>query len=287
MTIVCGTDFSENAARAADAAAAIAKRLGLPLHLAHATIPGGESPKARIEAEAERLREKYAATVEAAVETGVADERLVALAGRLGARLLVVGSLGERKQHRWLLGSVAERVAQSSPVPVLVVREGPPIEAWACGKGKLRVVVGVELTLAARTALQWAQELRAIGPCDFVAAQIVWPAEDRYRPAAPAPIPLDRLRPEIEQEILKDLRQWAGSPPMNGDTSFIVRPGWGRVDSHLTQLAAELNADLLVVGTHQRAGIARFWQGSVSRGVLHGAAMSVACVPPGKAGSAE
>jgi nucleotide-binding universal stress UspA family protein len=42
-------------------------------------------------------------------------------------------------------------------------------------------------------------------------------------------------------------------------------------------------AALLVVGTHQRAGIARLWQGSVSRGVLHAAAMSVACVPRGDA----
>jgi len=61
---------------------------------------------------------------------------------------------------------------------------------------------------------------------------------------------------------------------------FVVRPGWGRVDSHLTQLAAEAEVDLLVVGTHKRAGIARLWQGAVSRGVLHGASMSVACIPP-------
>jgi nucleotide-binding universal stress UspA family protein len=37
-----------------------------------------------------------------------------------------------------------------------------------------------------------------------------------------------------------------------------------------------------VVGTHQRAGIPPFWQGSVSRGVLHHASCNVACVPRGE-----
>jgi nucleotide-binding universal stress UspA family protein len=62
-----------------------------------------------------------------------------------------------------------------------------------------------------------------------------------------------------------------------------VSPGWGRVDTHLTLLAAESKVDLLVVGTHQRAGAARLWQGSVSRGVLHEALGNVACVPRGEA----
>lgn len=93
-----------------------------------------------------------------------------------------------------------------------------------------------------------------------------------------SPMPLDRLRPELAQVLLRDLEQWAGEQP-RPETSFIVKPGWGRVDRHLTLLAAESKVDLLVVGTHQRALIARLWQGSVSRGVLHAAAMSVACVP--------
>jgi nucleotide-binding universal stress UspA family protein len=44
-------------------------------------------------------------------------------------------------------------------------------------------------------------------------------------------------------------------------------------------LASNAQIDLLVVGTHQKAWAARAWQGSVSRGALHGAAMNVACVP--------
>src|SRR5262249_16699822 len=44
-------------------------------------------------------------------------------------------------------------------------------------------------------------------------------------------------------------------------------------------LATEAKADLLVVGTHQRAWSARLWQGSVSRGALYHSSCNVACVP--------
>jgi len=296
MTIVCGTDFSESSGAAGRAAGAMAKRLALPLKLVH-VIGAPESevgvgdtceavhemPRSRLRVQAQGLRAQFGIDVDSVVEAGVADERLVALARSLDARLLVVSSLGETKQHRWLLGSVAERVAQSSHIPVLVVRNGASIEAWARGERSLRVMVGVELTATSRVALCWGRELRAIGPCDLLVAQIAWPPEVREPISIPTPMPLDQLRPELEQALLRDLRQWAGEQPGPGETSFVVKPGWGRVDVHLALLAAESKVDVLVVGTLQRAGIARLWQGSVSRGVLHTAAMSVACVPRGRA----
>jgi len=295
MTIVCGTDLSEKAAEAAHAAAAIAKRLGVTLKLVHVSDePGAEltvesdqnaiyAPlRKRVREHAAETGARFGIDVEPIVVAGVAHEKLIELAQAASASLLVVSSLGDKKQHRWLLGSVAERVAQASPVPVLVVRDGASVEAWARGDRPLRVMVGVELASSSRAALRWAANLRAIGPCDLLVTQVAWPCGEHIRLGVPAPIPLDHLRPEIEEPLARDLRAWVGDLPGAGETTFSVRPGWGRVDSHLTQLAAEVRADLLVVGTHQRAGVARLWQGSVSRGVLHHASCSVACVPRGK-----
>ena len=72
--------------------------------------------------------------------------------------MLVVASLGNTTQHRWLLGSVAERVAQTSPVPVLIVRESDSIEAWARGKRPLRATVGAKL------APIWGSVLELVAP---------------------------------------------------------------------------------------------------------------------------
>jgi len=72
-----------------------------------------------------------------------------------------------------------------------------------------------------------------------------------------------------------------------GQVSFSISACWGRFDEQLAQLAQEEKADLLVVGTHQRAWIARVWQGSISRGVVHRSSCNVACVPRPASASVE
>jgi nucleotide-binding universal stress UspA family protein len=79
--------------------------------------------------------------------------------------------------------------------------------------------------------------------------------------------------------LLRDLRAWAGPVDAGGKTTLRVSPAGGAVDARLTALAAGLGIDLIVVGTHRRAGVARLWHGSVSRGVLYLADTNVACIP--------
>jgi nucleotide-binding universal stress UspA family protein len=190
--IICGTDSSENARQAANVAAALATRLSVPLVLVHATglLIQGSTPEAndaviasfreRLHEEAERLR-GLGATVEETVSAGAPDEVLVQLARQRQARLLVVSSLGLRAPTRWLLGSVAERTAESSPVPMLVVRDAAPFEAWARGERPLNVFVGADFTANSDAALRWISELRQIGPCEVVAAYADWPPEETAR----------------------------------------------------------------------------------------------------------
>jgi nucleotide-binding universal stress UspA family protein len=180
-----------------------------------------------------------------------------------------------------LLGSTAERLAQASPIPVLIVRDSANLQAWANGDRALRAMVGVEIGSTSKAALRWAVDLRSFIPCELLVAHVAWPAGEHARLGISSPMPLDSIRPEIYQVLRRDLQEWVGDVPDAGNLSFTVRPGWGRVDTDLASLAAEAKADLLVVGTHQRAMSARLWQGSVSRGVLHHASCNVVCVPRG------
>jgi nucleotide-binding universal stress UspA family protein len=294
MGIVCGTDLSQSAIQAVQAAAALASRLAVPLKLVHVVEERGtqsnendrrrlfDDLRRQVESQAAEIAAKFAIDVEPVLVEGIPYERIVEIARSATARLIVVAALTDRKEHRWLLGTVSERVAQTSTIPVLVVRESASIEAWARGERSLSVMVGADIGTSSKAALRWATELCAVEACDLLIAQVVWPFGEHMRLGIPSPIPLDRLRPELDELLLRDLRSWAGDVRGKGEATFMVTPGWGRVDTHLALLAAQAKADLLVVGTHQRAGTALFWQGSVSRGVLHQASCNVVCVPRGE-----
>lgn len=299
MSVVCGTDFSDEAAQAAQAAGAIAQRLAVPLELVHVIDELGaevtfksdastvyDPLRARARALAVDLRDRFGIEVEAVVRPGIAHQVLIDMACAASAELLVVAA-GAKKQHRWLLGSIAERVAQSSPIPVLVVRDASSIEAWTRGAAALRVMVGVELASTSKAALLWAAGLRRMGPCDITVVQVAWPAGEHVRKGVPTPTLLMELQPEVHELVLRDLRAWAGELPGDGETVFDVSANAGRVDVHLTSLAAEAKSDLLVVGTHQRPLSGRLWHGSVSRGALQRATGNVACVPRNEAAEAD
>jgi len=297
--IIAGTDFSGNATQAARAAASIAKRLGVPLKLVYileeltaelaiTNDPGIYDPlRKRLREQAAEIGRQFGIDVEPIAEPGFACEKLIQIARVHHAGMIVVSALGERKQHQWLMGSVAERLAQLSPLPVLIVRDGARIEAWANGNSELRTMVGVEIGSTSKAALRWASELRAMGRCNLTVTHIAWPFGEHFRLGIPSPVPLDSLRPELRELLIRDLRAWASEVPGAAEASFNVSPGWGRIDFHLAVLAREAQADLLIVGTHQRSASARLWQGSVSRGVLHNATCNVVCVPRGEASRGE
>jgi nucleotide-binding universal stress UspA family protein len=85
--------------------------------------------------------------------------------------------------------------------------------------------------------------------------------------------------PSIQAILERDLREKA--TPLLGIEPFeiLVRASAGKVDFQIVDLAIKNQADLLVVGTHQRQGFTQLARGSVSRGILRHAPMSVVCVP--------
>jgi nucleotide-binding universal stress UspA family protein len=287
--ILCGTDFSKGATQAADAAAALAGRLNAPLLLVHSVDERGEFPenlharfieerRPKLAAEAARLR-ATGASVEEKLLGGLPHDGIAQYAAKANARLVVMASSGSGKLGRWLLGSVAERTAESSPVPTLVVRSSAPFEAWARGERALKVFIGVDFTTSADAALRWVADLRRIGACEVVAAYADRPTEERARMGLSQPLPLAGNTPAIQQILERDLCDKVTAILGEENVHVRVCGTWGRVDATLLELATETVADLIVIGTHQWHGISRLRHGSVSRAILQHAPMSVACVP--------
>lgn len=289
MPIICGTDFSESAAAAVDAAAALCARLGeRELYVVHVLEqPLGLLPPAqldavkgatleRLEAEAQRLRARTSAEIQGHVLTGVASEALGRFAADHDARLLVVASQGYSASPVYRVGGTSERIALSARVPVLVVRDAAPFWAWAEGKRPLRALVGVDATASSDAAIRWISELRQAGACDVIAANVHDPIEEsrRYGLRRRGLLEPD---PELERLVVRDLGAHVGEVPGAGELSYRTVTGLGRVGDHLLELAETEGADLIVVGTHQKQGLGRL--SSVSSVALHFGHAAVACVP--------
>jgi len=158
--IVCATDFSATAGEAADVAAEMARRLNVKLFLFHVEEFRGlavtdpslfelvvSKNRAALDREANRLR-KTGTIVAENLLSGPVFEELVNAAIEVNARLIVLGAVGHGVARRLLVGSVAERVAETSPIPTLVVRPGGKLIPWIRGQQPLKVLVGYDFSPA-------------------------------------------------------------------------------------------------------------------------------------------
>lgn len=98
-------------------------------------------------------------TIECAVSEGLVAEEILAAHAKHSSDLVVMCSHGHSEPSRWLLGSVAEKVARLSETPVLVLRErGIPalIQAaeTATAQSPLRVLVPLDGSPLAEGAVQ-------------------------------------------------------------------------------------------------------------------------------------
>jgi nucleotide-binding universal stress UspA family protein len=277
--ILCGTDLSPVSEPVVQAAAAIARKQEKELLLA--TVLVHEDPSSRMNAElqlehdAAELRRSFHISVETVVVHGAPDQQLLELARSRHAALVVVGAEGSSKRSR-RLGSVAERLCQTAETPVLVVRNSEGLTSWSQGTRKLRTLVGSGMGDASRSALAYVGGWPDLA---LTVAHVAWPYGEHYRLGVAGPMPLDHLRPEVHHQLLGDLERWAADVACRTTPKLRVTPGWGRIDSHLAQLAQEKEADVLVVGSHQRSVGERVWHGSVSRNAIHEASCNVLCVP--------
>jgi len=290
--ILCGSDFSENAAQAANAAAALAVRAGQPLLLVHVADEFGghaETPKKltaflrpigrKLRVEAARLR-KVGAEVEPVLLHGsVAEKAIAELTARREPSLVVVSAVSKTPFDRWMLGSVSERLAESVAAPTLVVRDAAPFEAWGRGERALKVFVAADFAGVSAAPLRWVAALRRIGPCEVTVAHVNHPQEECERLGVGAKT-LTENPPDVQRVLERDLREKVRARLGEEQVRILVEPVLERPDARLIELAKEANADVIVVGTHQRHGLSRLGLHSVSRGILRHAPMSVVCVPP-------
>ena len=302
MAIICGTDFSEDSRRAGRVAAGLAAAAGDEVLLVHAmemptvAFVAGEgivmppaTPAPDEEAIRAELDQKLAAEarslgdrVRPVLSIGAPEEALVEEARRYRARLIVVGSHGARGPARWLLGSTADRLARSSPIPLVVVRrQAVGLLEWAESHRPMKVLVCVDFGEATNVIVDAALSLCHDAGCDLHFAhsfeQPTLPFTIRG-PNHPATqwSELERL---VIDELVRIARKTARDSTPPEPASSRIHLLRGKPAPAICELAAQERFDLIVMGTHERRGLNRLLLGSVAVGVLHRAPCPVVITP--------
>jgi nucleotide-binding universal stress UspA family protein len=291
--IVCGTDFSPSSIEAADVACALAKRLNTKLVLVHVAAIRGLGPLDPVLIQSAMVDERSAmdreiarlggcgVELESQLRSGSPYDELVTAATEVNARSIVLGAVGHGLGHRLLIGSVAERTAETSRVPTVIVRPGGNLLPWLEGKHALKVLLGYDFSPAADAALQWIGRLRKDDPsCEINVAHIYWSTEIAARFGYKEKVRFGDNPEELQGPLREEIQERVSKFMPAESVKITVQPATGSQEGSLYEISHDEQVDLIVIGTHQRAGLGRLRFGSVSRAVVHHAQVSVVVVPP-------
>lgn len=184
-------------------------------------------------------------------------ERIVALADKLRASVIVAGTSGQSRLTEAFFGSTISALARSAEIPVLAVPPGfdgavthilAPVDFSPCSEGSL--------TYAGKLARKLGADLRV---------QHVAPY------GGPALAPPIAYIPESADDVVRAgaarLRELVDSVGL-GDEVVGLRTDLGPPHAEITAAIEEYGIDLVVIGTHGRTGIARFFLGSTAERLL-------------------
>ena len=283
-TIVVGVDGSETSDRAVDWAAEQARLEGRDLTLVHATGTVGpaallwldqagvdsEVAMDGVRREAERLLDTVADRVAAAapdveVRGVVADldarDLLLELARE--AAMVVVGSRGRGPVKSLLLGSVAHALSRDPVCPVVVLR---PLGESGARRG---IVVGVDALGTSTAALAFAYRQASLRRLPLRVVHAIWDARKSTGEVGP-----DEEGYDAERRMLAETL--AGMAEQYPDVAAEPVLARGMVDRVLVRLAEE--AELVVVGMHDRGGLAGLVRGRTASIVTEQSSGTVAVV---------
>ncbi|MBS3935102.1 MAG: universal stress protein [Sulfuritalea sp.] len=273
--ILTATDFSRSAEAAVRRAALLAQATGAALEIVHAVHLNAFSgvwrklaadeglTEARVLGDAARRLDDLAADV--VERTGAARPATRVLHGRpplalaeqareSAADLVVVGAHGEHLLYDLFVGATALKLLRLTTVPLLMVKQMPPFEYE-------RVLVATDFSIAARAAADLAARLLPAAELHlFHAYEVPFEREMYYAGAEDEAV--DHYRRLGEAEAQHEMAAFVATLETPGRWVRRVRHGYA--PALINRQAAELGADLLVIGAHRQSGIAAALLGSVA-----------------------
>jgi nucleotide-binding universal stress UspA family protein len=221
------------------------------------------------------------------VERGTAASIIIDEAAADKDTLIIMASHGRSGIHRWLLGSVAEKVLRGTSNPLLLIRASE--KAPAEGQATLRsIVVPLDGSKLGELALAPALELaRSLGTEVVLVRAYEFPATAYYRAddfpsGAAAFIPsyaelVEEMSREAREYLDVKVKEISAREPVRVRAEIIEGPAAERI----IDLARNAAGSLIAMSTHGRSGLKRWILGSVTEKVARHAESPVLIIRAG------
>ncbi|GAW35856.1 putative universal stress protein [Roseovarius sp. A-2] len=280
--IMLATDFSERSDRALRRATLLARQFGAALTIIH--VVDDDQPKRIVDSERDtatellrELRSTVRTVDELACEIRVvlADpfEGIVRTVEEKGPDLLVIGAHRRRALRDVFVGTTAERTIRSVACPVLMVN-APPVGRYH------HVMLTSDLSEGAKAAVN---VCAALGFAQEGDASILYVYDaPAVRLAMGHTLPTDSRESYLEtqrKEATRNLLDFVGASRWRSPKRILRQDLHGTAEEIL-RASNEEKADLIMVGTHGRSSLAKFFLGSVAEAVLRKAECDVLAIPP-------
>src|SRR6266571_5874414 len=297
--ILVPLDGSSRAERALAVAARVARVSGGSIHLLQVVSPpidyGGGLAQAPLLTEqvietelsvsssyldrVAKARELTGIETTTGVLFGLPAQAILVEAESQSVDLIIICSHGRTGFTRWVLGSVAQKVVQQSPVPVFVLREGGPVSlvSRADAARPISALVALDGSPLAETALAPAANLVAALAAPTQGAlhltQVVMPLSTTANEGFVAQFNAEVVEhakaylvsvKEGLQELFKDFNlsiTW--SVALDSDVAGAIISTAERGE-YGTGVEGEAFCDLIAMSTHGRGGLERWVMGSVT-----------------------
>jgi nucleotide-binding universal stress UspA family protein len=188
--------------------------------------------------------------------------------------LVVVGTRGLSAMKRFLIGSTAERLVRTCPCPVWVVRTEQP--------GALRSILApVDLSPVSEKVLKFAASLAAQSSCPLHVVHVLEmpAAASKDVPELLGETQYTRYVRDAKRSLRKQLNELVASN-VHGEAQVNTRLSGGDPWKVITSSVRRTRADLVVMGSVGRGGIADYFLGSTAEKVLRTCGSSVVTVKP-------
>ncbi|HVP56834.1 MAG TPA: universal stress protein [bacterium] len=240
---------------------------------------------------------------EAHVVTGYPAEEILRYAEQDEIDLILLASHGKSGIKRWALGSVADKVLRAAGVPVLLVRAGLPKEVIYDQFPTRSIVVPLDGSKLAETALPHAQAIAKQRGADSVQIVLLRICEltdmtfpdpgsyylipDQYPRTRPVRWEVYveqelRRRQSANQEYLDTIAKALQADGLQTRTKVLVGDHPLLVDpaTEILEYVKTHPTNLVVMSTHGRSGVARWSHGSVAEKIMQGGDTPVLLIRP-------